>query len=244
MSFVQYKLDKIADQTRGIFNKYFYDPGNGDSSVDALTPGYFSRSRFINDPDWDGSFLECVLSDGVFLLVVTGGTAVIYGYSDKKHFGVYSVATLAVSIDPDNPTYVSSLQIFPSSSFGIDLTDPNNGILQNNTGKTLTMAGNVTFQVNNATGGPANFRLWAETSDDGVNFTAVDGSLRNVPVPNQNNSTQTKAAGIEAWANGQYARFAFYNQTGSNITLQAPTDTVNTNQLISGFSFYHQLSEV
>lgn len=80
MTFVQKKLDRQFNQSRGIFDKYAYSPGNGDTLSDILATGYFSESRFTSDPDWVGSLIEVVAADGrqVFK-IISGGTAIETG---------------------------------------------------------------------------------------------------------------------------------------------------------------------
>lgn len=63
MSFVQQKLDLVSNQTRGIFDTYIYR-SDTDNKATIQGAGYFAQSRFINDPDWDGSKIEVVASDG------------------------------------------------------------------------------------------------------------------------------------------------------------------------------------
>lgn len=77
MAFVQFKLDKISDQTRGIFDVFVYRPDNGDSSTNVAANGYFSESRFIDD--WNGSLLLAQLSDGLYSYVLNGDTATLQG---------------------------------------------------------------------------------------------------------------------------------------------------------------------
>ena len=63
MAFEQFKLDVATEQTRGIFNTYVYE-SDVDIIADIQVSGYFSASRFIDDPDWVGSLLIAKMSDG------------------------------------------------------------------------------------------------------------------------------------------------------------------------------------
>ena len=64
MSFVQSKLVKIENQSRGIFDKYIYK--TEDSCADVVSPGYFSAARYaVTEPDkWANGIIEVVCSDG------------------------------------------------------------------------------------------------------------------------------------------------------------------------------------
>ncbi|MCK5608069.1 hypothetical protein KAR91_39680, partial [Candidatus Pacearchaeota archaeon] len=73
MPFIQFKLDRSVNQSRDIFDKYIYRPDNGDTLADIFTPGYFERTRFIND--WVGSIIEIYGADGYSLgSIGEGGT--------------------------------------------------------------------------------------------------------------------------------------------------------------------------
>lgn len=163
----------------------------------------------------------------------------------KYHFGVFSVDTIPVSTDPDNPSYITGLLLFDSSSEGFEVIDAATGLVKNNTGRDLTMSGSVTYQGVNGTGGTAQLQLWSERSvDDGVTFEINQSSLRTTQLPNTSSGSQTKSAGIANWKSGESARFAIYNTSGGTLSLAAPTDTVNGGASVTGFSFYLQLNEV
>ncbi len=87
MPFVQRKLDRIFNQTRGIFDKFAYQPENGDTIDDILADGYFEQSRFAGDPDWPGSIIEIVAKGGsrVFEITPDGRSAQAIG-ADETGF--------------------------------------------------------------------------------------------------------------------------------------------------------------
>lgn len=73
MAFIQFKLDRSINQTRGIFNKYIYET-DADTMAEAQATDYFIQSRFkeIDAPDtngmgWVGGIIECECSDGYFI---------------------------------------------------------------------------------------------------------------------------------------------------------------------------------
>lgn len=79
MAFNQESLDRVAIQSRGIFNKYVYE--TSDSKADVLVAGYFSQSRFsiidndeTNGKGWNHGIIECNCSDGVVIAQIDGAT--------------------------------------------------------------------------------------------------------------------------------------------------------------------------
>lgn len=256
MSFVQFKLDKVVDQTRGIFNQYIYDPSNGDSSTDVSQTGYWLNSRFINDADWNGSVIEAELSDGHFVIQVSGGdSAIIWPYITveekeaidelpKLHFGLLTFDTIAVGTDPDNPTYITGSAIIPTASPEFELIDTATGLVRNNSDRALSMSGSITYQLAQGGGGAGELILWTEISDDdGVSFTENPFSLRTSEVDNNSTNSQTKGAGADRLMPGESIRWAMYNSAGGAITLDGPTATVNGGNIVEGLPFFWQLRE-
>lgn len=64
MPFQQKKLTKSINQSRGIFDKFIYQPDNGDGIATIIAAGYFAESRFLSDPDWINSVIEIKADDG------------------------------------------------------------------------------------------------------------------------------------------------------------------------------------
>lgn len=163
----------------------------------------------------------------------------------KLHFGAYTNDTITVSTDPNNPTYLTGVALFPSSSPEFELIDPANGWVKNNSGRSFSMQGTVTYQPEQGAGGSAQLRLWSERSgDDGSTFTENDFSLRKSGVSNNSDDSQTKSSAVDTWNDGESIRWAMYNAGPGEITLKSPTDTVNNGNVISGLAFYWQLNEV
>ncbi|HUV84218.1 MAG TPA: hypothetical protein VMV86_00830, partial [Methanosarcinales archaeon] len=63
MSFKQEKVDKVSNQSRGIFDTFIYK--TDDTCAEVSAAGYFSECRFaINDPEsWNNSIMEVLSSD-------------------------------------------------------------------------------------------------------------------------------------------------------------------------------------
>lgn len=76
MSFVQFKLDKISNQTRGIFDTFIYKSDEDDMETVA-GEGYFAASRFVDDEGWNGGKLECKCSDGYFEGFIDASTGTV-----------------------------------------------------------------------------------------------------------------------------------------------------------------------
>ncbi len=83
MPLVQFKLDMASKQTRGIFDMYVYEPGNGDELEEIQSLGYFSDSRFKTNPSWVGSIINVIADDTYALLKVLpdDATEVLYDTS-------------------------------------------------------------------------------------------------------------------------------------------------------------------
>ena len=79
MAFIQLKLTKSLNQSRDIFDKYIYQPGNADSIATILGSGYFDDSRYLDDPDWIGSIIEISATNGYAIArIAVGGLVVLY----------------------------------------------------------------------------------------------------------------------------------------------------------------------
>lgn len=163
----------------------------------------------------------------------------------RLHFGAYTLATIPISTDPNNPTYLSGVALFPSSSPEFTLLDASTGLIRNDSGRTFAMQGTATYQLNQGAGGAGNLQLWSERSDDdGLTFVENEFSLRTSEVPNNSDNSQTKSSAVSDWAPGESVRWAMYNSGVGSISLSAPSDTVNSGNIVDGLAFYWQLNEV
>lgn len=166
--------------------------------------------------------------------------------SEKLHFGAYTIDTIPVGTDPNNPTYLTGVALFPTSSSEFTLLTDGSGVqwLRNDSAKTFSMQGTATYQLTQGAGGAAELKLWSERStDDGVTFTENPFSLRTSEVPNNSENSQTKSSGVDQWGPGESVRWAMYNSGAGSITLDGPTDTVNGGNVVDGLTFYWQLNE-
>lgn len=103
MPFVQFKLEKISDQTRGAFDVYVYSPENGDTIADVTTSGYFDKARFSDSTDWSKSYIIANCNDGyVFVNPETGAlnTEVFDGVESNILVTNNNTTTTTVTADP------------------------------------------------------------------------------------------------------------------------------------------------
>lgn len=163
----------------------------------------------------------------------------------KLHFGAYTTDTINVSQDPNAPTYLTGVGLFPTSSPGFTIIDAATGLVKNTSNKTFSMQGTATYQLTQGAGGAGNLLLWSERStDDGVSFTENTFSLRTSEVPNNSSNSQTKSSGVDQWAPGESIRWAMYNSGTGSVTLDGPSAVVNGGNTVDGLTFYWQLNEV
>lgn len=162
------------------------------------------------------------------------------------HFGAYTVDTISVSTDPNSPTYLKGVGLFPTSSSEFTLFTGLDGEqwIRNDTTKTFSMQGSATYQTTQGAGGNGELLLWSERSnDDGLTFTENTFSLRTSEVPNNSENSQTKSSGVDQWAPGESIRWAMYNSGVGAVVLDGPSATVNNGNVVDGLSFYWQLNE-
>lgn len=96
MAFQQFKLTKSVNQTRGIFDKFIYNPDNNDLVGDVLSVGYFDDARYVDDPDWVGSVIEISASDGYAIgRIADGGVVTLYNSTTDTGLTPEQEATLS-----------------------------------------------------------------------------------------------------------------------------------------------------
>ena len=167
------------------------------------------------------------------------------GHVLPLHFGAYTNDTITVSLDPNAPTYLTNIALFPSSSPEFTLITDGGGVqwVRNDSTKTFSMQGTATYQTVQGSGGSAILKLWSERSpDDGVTFVENTFSLRTSEVSNNSDNSQTKSSGVDSWPPGYSIRWAMYNEGPGALTLDGPTDTVNNGNIVEGLTLYWQLN--
>lgn len=179
------------------------------------------------------------------LIGIVGGGNGGGGHTLPLHFGAYTNDTISVSTDPDVPTYLTNIALFPSSSPEFTIITDGDGVqwIRNDSTETFSMQGTVTYQTIQGAGGSAQLKLWSEISpDDGETFVENEFSLRVSDVANNSDNSQTKSSGVDTWEPGQSIRWAMYNAGTGALTLDGPSDTVNGGNVVDGLTFYWQLN--
>ena len=107
MPFQQLKLDRSVNQSRSIFDKYIYEPDNGDLSADVQVAGYFSESRF--SPDWRGSLIEIKTTDAYLIAQVNelDNLDILYDSSTAGGSGVDTFNGRTGDVVPEKLDYTS-----------------------------------------------------------------------------------------------------------------------------------------
>lgn len=113
--FNQFKFDKIASQSRGIFNIYIYETDG--SLIQVTQSNYFSACRFNNDTDWAGSIIKLKCADGVFELQVVNGTAIVSSSQDLTGWAQYQDTQYTVGAQFSIPANTDT--ILPNNAGGI-----------------------------------------------------------------------------------------------------------------------------
>ena len=244
MSFIQFKLDKSVNQSRGIFDKFIYSPGNGDTSEDVLVSGYFAESRFIEDPEWDGSIIEANLADGFFVFQVHGDSVV--DTSNKAYVFVKSDETYSISNDSNNPT------IFNTGATGLVLEinakgwqlEPTLGGVRNVSGRTIQASeGLVSTHTVNANASSSILFIYSETStDNGSTWVKNDESGREQTVSGTSQEYGSKSSQAFSVADQAIVRFRAFSDT-ANVSF-TPVSFVADGDTIDGPSFRWRLTEV
>jgi hypothetical protein len=114
MSFIQKKLDRSVNQSRGIFDKYIYR--TDDTLVDVSQEGYFLESRFTED--WAGGVIECICSDGFGMASILNNGSIKFfsspitgwaSYVDTQYTTVGTAFTVPANTDtiyPNNSGFI------------------------------------------------------------------------------------------------------------------------------------------
>lgn len=220
--------------------KVFIWSGTSQDLIDSPIP-----ARFVNS---ENQVFTARCTDGTFQFEVNSdATGVALMPHTTYHFGAYTLGSITLGMDSTAPTYLTGVSLFPSSSEEFEEIIAQDGTewVRNNSSKTLTMQGSATYQLSQGAGGKAKINIWSERStDNGLTHEVNQGSLRTSEVPNNSSNSQSKSAGIVGWEPGVCVRWAMYNSGPGAITLDSPTDTVNGDEPIEGFSFYWQLNEI
>lgn len=131
MAFQQFKLSRVVNQTRGIFDKLIYNPDSGDTIADILVAGYFNESRYADDPDWVGSVVEVSASDG-YAVIQIGESSTTSLYDSNvldsvnrlmDETGVISTGNSVKALDPVDFYSFQTMAEFEGFGYGVAISD-------------------------------------------------------------------------------------------------------------------------
>lgn len=197
MSFEQRKLSKSINQSRGIFDKYIYRPGNGDTQADLLASGYFAKSRYANEEDWIGSLIEAETADGFLVLKVIDNNTVIRVFDTQveglQRKYVRSPEDFDNPIDSTVEYFIDGIVDFTGS--GISLEVPATGIYLKG----------YNFDLSKLICSDNNYKLFTSPVGGSGNFLGADYALE-VTGTNSQVYDLTSATGFEAF---EFARINY-----------------------------------
>ena len=155
---------------------------------------------------------------------------------DNSYFAVQSTDTLIVP-DDTAPTFITNITSMLSSESGFTL-DATLGAMQNTSGKTLTMVGNMAIQYQQTGVGDTDFWIYSESSTDGTNWTKNVNSLRYFIIDRDGVDYKTILSYIESdWASGTYVRFMFAKD-GNTLELTQASKTIGLDTILSHSFFW------
>ena len=164
------------------------------------------------------------------------------GVDKRASFVAYSLSTINVGIDPDNPSFITGM-VLNGVNTDFEIDGPT-GAIKNISGRDIgIMTGNFSFQPEKGEGGTTQLNLWSERSLDGVTWSQNYGSLRSIEISNSGESFKTSASFSEKLEQGEYLRFRAYSKAGGAVDFVPATDTVLSGENIIGYSAFWELSE-
>lgn len=181
MAFNQRKLDKVYNQSRGIFDRWVYR-SDEDTIAEITSPGYFAASRFADDPDWKDNpvFIDVLAADGPYEVQLVGGVASVVSHTPiLENLFVPTVAN-AWTYDSSAKTWTKDTNAFGplgentailgrgvyALSFNATTVVGNLRVFTKSTdGTTNLEVEAVTSGLNNITVTVANFGIWVDSSN-------------------------------------------------------------------------------
>jgi hypothetical protein len=124
-----------------------------------------------------------------------------------------SFDTMNISADNLNPSFLTGLVI--EHCDGISMADPITGAIVNDTGRTITMTGSISYNPKKSSGTTVQLNIVSERSDDGgITWFGNLNSRRSLEVSNNGESFGTKVSLIIDWLPDQLLRFRMWTTTG------------------------------
>lgn len=216
MAFTQQKLDRIGNQSRGIFDQYIYKTTT-DTSAEVLAEGYFTENRFLaTEPDsWKGGQITCVCSDITLIgFVNSAGTGVSFITPKPVNFSGLSTQDQSLTNRPTG-TVIEYDTIEKSCNISYD-----SGVF------TTAVEGFVKvtydFNVNIITGSLGKVEFWSEYESAPGVWAVIPNSGRIFAFINVLEST-ISASGTSDIAPGQKFRTLARVSSGNTAELKAYT---------------------
>lgn len=140
----------------------------------------------------------------------------------KSYFSCYTPDPIPISFDLDNPTVITT-GLVEMSSNGFEVGTDYVKNIGRHTIKSIT--GTISAQPS-FTGSPGQWELWSEKSPDGITWTALERSLRNIEIRSTSESFETSVSFTVDWKTGEYIRFVSVATT-DGLVLGAPSIVTN-----------------
>ena len=139
------------------------------------------------------------------------------------------------------PSILASMsQVREINGFEIDIATMS---IKNISGRTLTMVGDVGIQFIQTGAQPAIVHVISEHSDDGINWTYNESSLREESVEKTGIMYMSiPSFNIDDWIDGRYIRFRFAKTGVGGVTLLSPSAVLSGNT-VTGQTFVWTMRE-
>jgi hypothetical protein len=152
-----------------------------------------------------------------------------------------SITTTVVNSDPADPSYLLGLTIQHADD--ISLVDAATGAIVNDTGRTITMTGSISYNPVKGGGAAAQLNIVSERSNDlGVSWFGNLNSRRTVEVANSAESFGTKVSLIIDWEPDQWLRFRVW--LGAGVLSFVSTSTIAMGETFVTPSIVWELAEI
>lgn len=190
----------------------------------------------------NGNFVQAVTTSGTRLS--NTGTAEIpnINIADIANLAIESFDTITVSDNPDNASFITGMQLSNESN-GFAITDINEGVIQNTSGRELKLLGSVEMHPDKTGGGTEALRLYSEISSDGVVWTVNPNSLRITEVDGNSESYISYCSDI-VFPTGSYVRFRLFCGDSDEVDITSLQETVSNGQTVICPSFKWRLGEL
>lgn len=172
---------------------------------------------------------EFVFGDGLVVVLdeVTGKATITNPSADVVDnggaFSASCTSTVNIPTSSTNPAFLGPLILDYAKD--ITLVNAAEGTVRNDTGRTITMSGSISYNPDKGGGGTTTLNIVSERSaDNGTTWVGNLDSKRTVEISNNTESFGTKVSWIITWAPGELLRFrAWIN--GGTLDFVTSSDT-------------------